>query len=178
MKDDVYYKWFRRFISFKKLKMSPKRTFSNKARRLWKLPYGLCCMWLWHSNKIWCTVSGELHELQIGWGSRVNKWAWVRRVWPILSLWYTVSSLRVLKWFLFPCWMNGVIWKSLLWVWLSQWICQPWFIYFAIAGLNSWYEIGMFFTGQSRAVLAAWSAHSLPWIPMWLGNQKKTVVLF
>jgi hypothetical protein len=112
-----------------------------------------------------------------GWGSRVNKYVWVNRVCPILSLVSTTSSILVLLWLDGHSSILGFILLSLLLGISSHDLCHWVLISLAIQGLKSWgvHILRWATLSWSRGIidkgsLAAWSTASLPPMPQWEGH--------
>ena len=116
--------------------------------------------------------------MHIGCVSPFSRYVWVRRVWPIRSLLSMTSSLRIDLQELGHTPSLGCIAYNLLCVQLvSQLIWALAIKYLVIQGLKSEYGIFKGVMGKVSAALAAQSACSLPFIPIWLGTQQNFMFL-
>ena len=137
-------------VSLIKERISQDWTVSNNSFRVVTENY-LCLtlLYRWHSRRIWITVNAQLQEGHCGGSSRVKRYWWVRRVWPMRSLLRITASLR-LRWLNLQYPKEGLTKCSLLDIHPSHLAC-----------VNLWQWLAKFDKEPSSA-FAATSACSLP----------------
>ena len=118
---------------------------------------------------------GHWQGMQSGRGSFFRMKLWVVLEWPIRHLVNTTWSFLFPK-LKFDLPTIGWISNNLLLVCWSQWLCHRSVTYFKIRGLKSLKGIVQLSIGSFSASLASWSTAVFPWIPTWLGTQRKKLL--
>ena len=142
----------------------------------WKQLF-LTCAKSTHSKRKWRKVNGALQPTHCGCSLPCSKYECVTLVWPKRSRAKTTSSLlmfRTTDWYS-P--IVGFMSRSLFTMLFFHEVCHSSKIYLLIDGLKLENGILKEVGSNERDAFACWSTISFPWIPIWLGIQKRTISL-